>query len=192
MNNNNTLLKLILAGALLAFAASSASAATQRTNFRNDSTVNHIFLFADDSGALPGPEIEFSAVDLRNGFSAWTLETLTPALAVFHGADTAPNAGRFRLTFEYNVPQVSFQWAEVLFDSVTNTYTSVTGTAYYDRNLPWRWSYDNTFAAANRAFVDNYFGVTPAPVPLPNSMVMLLSAAAFLGFSRRHAITQAL
>lgn len=174
----------ILLPVMLLGVSSAALAANGSTDFVNDYASNTIFLFADNPGGNPG--LQFTDLALADGFSDWTVETLTPALAIFTGAAAAPGAGSFRLDYRYRGRNVSFQWAEVLFDTVSPVILGA-GTAAFTRVRGGGfWSGTNTFSDPNRRFVSDYFStVSPAAVPLPDSVVLLLSAGAVMGFSRR-------
>lgn len=177
----NKIIKTLSALALVA-CASNVTAAVKTQDFLNDTNTNYIFMFTDNSN------IEFSNIsfDANKGFVDWTVESLTPSLAVIAGPETAARDGLFSLTFNYFRRSVSFQWAEVLFDAGTHTYvTQDAGTARYNSRSD-RWGGNSSFSAVNAGFVQNYFdNLPPAAVPLPSSVVLMLSAAAFIGFSRR-------
>ena len=177
-----------LTTALLLVAAFCAQAGTETNDFRNQSSMNYGFLFADPSG-----DMTFTNLTFKNDFAGWTLEPLSASLAIYHGpAVVAPNAGRIRLTFDYVAPAVVLQWAEVMFDSGTMTYdTTASGSAMFDSSLNGaaQWAASNVFSGANGIIIDDYFNAMGASaVPLPSSVVLLLSAAAFLGFSRRSSL----
>ena len=82
---------------------------------------------------------------------------------------------------------MSFQWAAVLFDGV-NYAIEDSGTFMFDSTQRGRkaWSSSAAFSGINSLFIDNYFNNPgAAAVPLPNSVVLMLSAMAFVGITRR-------
>ncbi|MGR8921954.1 MAG: hypothetical protein ACU85V_20250 [Gammaproteobacteria bacterium] len=160
-------------------------AASASTDFVNSERSNFIFLFAVDQGGVPS--IEFTGLELENDFSDWQVNTLIPNLAIFSDPaleTSAPGAGRFTLDFDHPRRTARFEWAEVVFDSVDYVVQGA-GAAQYNGNSG-RWNFPSAFSAANSTFIDSFFTSLPAAtVPLPNSVVLMLSAVAFMGFSRR-------
>ncbi|MGR8919299.1 MAG: hypothetical protein ACU85V_06755 [Gammaproteobacteria bacterium] len=179
---------LIYATVLALLASATAQAASETEWFRTDNAATHLFLFADS----PAPaEMAFTDLDFFRGLGGWSVESLTPGEVIASGPQVAPGTGWMRLRFDYQVPQVSFQWAEVLFDGVSHSIEG-SGTIGFDSTAGFlsQYSYSSGFSLANQLAVADYFGAA-APVPLPPSALMLLTAVAFLGFNRRHAITTA-
>ena len=167
---------------LLMIGTGAAAAATYSGAFLNDVEMNNAFLFSDDVN-----ELEFLDVSFERAMSAWNVDIQTPAQLVFSGPTVQPLRGLLRLSFEYKVRQVSFQWAEVLFDGV-NYAIQQSGTLHFDSTQPSgaQWSGTNVFSSANAQYIDTYFNLPAATaVPLPNSVVLMLSAVAFIGFIRR-------
>ncbi len=173
---------------LLALTVQASEAASDRLTLWNQDPVTHIFLFVDTPPGM-SPVIEFSAMELKNDFLDWSVDRFDPSLAVLAGPEVQSGRGRLRLTFDYYLPQVAVQWAEVLYDSVAGSYViSGAGTLAVEAgSRPLSVVENPAFAAANARYIDDYFGNPPAvsSVPLPNSVVLTLSALAFLGFSRR-------
>jgi hypothetical protein len=167
---------------ILMMGAGTAGAATFSGAFLNEAEINYGFLFSDDVN-----ELEFLDLTFGRDMSTWNLDVQTPTQYVFSGPTVQPFRGLMQLSFEYKVPQVSFQWAEVLFDGVDYAIQK-SGTASFDSTQPRRsqWSGSTVFSSANAGLVDDFFSAPAASaVPLPNSVVLMLSAVAFMGFVRR-------
>ena len=167
---------------LLMIGSGAAAAATYSGAFLNDAEMNNAFLFSDDVN-----ELEFLDVSFGRDMSAWHVDIQTPAQLVFSGPTVQPLRGLLRLSFEYTVGQVSFQWAEVLFDGVDYAVQQ-SGSLHFDTTQPSgaQWSATNVFSSANAQFIDGYFSLPAATaVPLPNSVALMLSALAVIGFIRR-------
>ena len=165
--------------AMLATFSGVAHATIGNVTFFNDVELNHGFLFSEDPVNLEFLNLTFGA-----RMNTWNVELLTPSTVVFSGPTVQPFRGLLKLQFDYQVPPVSFQWAEVLFQNDV-VQINASGSAIFDPSQRGRqWSTSNAFSAANTAFVTNY--LAPAPVPLPNSVVLMLSAIGFMSFTRRH------
>ena len=171
-----TLALMLMGGAL------AAPAATQTVRFSNTNEMNYGFFFSDDVAAL-----QFTNLRFGGQMNTWINDVLTPAEIVYSGPTVLPGRGRLQLTFDYQLPQVSFQWATVLFDGV-NYAIQGSGTFTFDSTQAPRnaWSGTGAFSAVNTLLIDDYFNNPgAAAVPLPNSVVLMLSAMAFAGFTRR-------
>ncbi len=167
---------------ILMMGTGSAAGATFSGTYWNDVEMNVGFFFSDDAA-----ELEFNGVTFGAAMSLWNVDVQTPTHLVFAGPTAPAFAGSVNISFEYYVPQVNFQWAEVLFDGV-NYAIQRSGTLHFDFAQPagsQLWG-TNVFSSANAQFIDNYFnGPIAASVPVPNSVVLMLSAVAFMGFVRR-------
>jgi hypothetical protein len=166
----------------LTLSAGGANAATQSTNSFNTTEMNYGFFFSDDVTELQLTDLSFGA-----RMNAWTNDVLTPAEIVFTGPTVQPLRGLMRLTFDYQAPQVGYQWAMVLFDGVNHAIQD-SGTVAFDSTLrgPSAWSSSSAFSALNTQHIDNYFNRPgAAAVPLPKSAALMLSAMAIVGFNRR-------
>lgn len=175
--------RLIVAASFVTVVGNAEAASSSETFF-NDYASNYIFLFADEHR---GNEVlTFDNVTFGGTATDWQADSLSPSLAIFSGSQLSPGAGSFVLDFTYNRNSVSFQWAEVFFDNgVVNMLGEGTASFRNSRFGPV-WSGSSNFSNANQTFVNDYFANIPAAaVPIPPSIVMLLSAATFVGFSRR-------
>ena len=144
--------------------------------------MNYGFFFSDDVAAL-----QFTNLRFGGQMNTWINDVLTPAEIVYTGPNVLPGQGRLQLTFDYQLPQVSFQWATVLFDGV-NYAIQGSGTFMFDSTQQGinAWSSTTAFSGINTQLIDNYFNNSgAAAVPLPNSVVLMLSAMAFAGFTHR-------
>ncbi|MCZ6665612.1 MAG: hypothetical protein O7B81_09925, partial [Gammaproteobacteria bacterium] len=131
--------------------------------------------------------LQFTNLGFGGQMNTWINNVLTSAEIVYSGPTVLPPQGQLRLTFDYQVRQVSFQWATVLFDGV-NYAIQGSGTFMFDSTQRGSnaWSSTTAFSAINTSLIDNYFNNPgAAAVPLPNSVVLMLSAMAFAGFTRR-------
>jgi hypothetical protein len=181
--------RLLATATLLIVASSFAQAATDSVSWTNVGDTNYIFLFAETPFGLE--PLTFDNVSFSAASSGWTLNELQPVTAIFSGAEVAAGSGGFTLDFSYWWNNTAIQWAEVLFDAGDYSYT-IENSGRAAHNVPWfgggaaSWSYTNAFSGANQAAIGDYFAsVSPAAVPVPSSVVLMLSAAAFMGFSRR-------
>ena len=168
---------------VLMIGASGAAAATYTGGFFNDVEMNYGFLFSDEVN-----ELEFLSLSFGRDMSTWNLDVQTPVQLVFSGPTVQPFRGLMNLSFEYKVRQVSSQWAEVLFDGVNYTIQQ-SGTASYDstQRRGRQWSGSSMFSSANANAINAYFNApSTSAVPLPNSVILMLSAVAFMGFARRN------
>jgi hypothetical protein len=171
---------------LLILGSFAAHAATESVQFSNDAEMNYGFYFSDDV-----TELQFVDLRLRGQMNSWNVDVLTAEAIVFSGPTVLPPRGRMRLTFDYQVPQVSFQYATALFDGANYTIQT-SGTFMFDSTKSGSnaWSKSNAFSNLNTLYVENYFNnLGGAAVPLPNSVVLLLSAIAFVGFTRRESVS---
>ena len=171
------ILALMLMGGALA-----THAATQSIRFSNTNEVNYGFFFSDDVA-----ELQFTSLRFGGQMNTWNNDVLTPAEIVYSGPTVLPGRRRLQLTFDYQLPQVSFQWATVLFDGVNHAIQGSSTFTFDSTQRPRNaWSSTAAFSAANTLLIDNYFNNPgAAAVPLPNSVVLMLSAMAFAGFTRR-------
>lgn len=148
--------------------APAVQAKTLVQQFTNDYDANAIYLFAADPAALDFERITFPGV--RSG---WTVTMNTGDEVTMRGPRTAPGELRFNATMNYVTKPFSIEWAEVFFGTVGNRVLG-TGT------LTWNggWTATNGFTHFAALAAD---GV----VPLPPSVVMLLSACGLLPLMRR-------
>ena len=142
------------------FASHDASASTLQQTFTNDYASNAIYLFADNPVNL-----SFTSATFSGGASGWSLTVNTGDELAMSGTVLTPGSGLFNVTFNYTSLPFSFQWAEVLTGTTTNTVLG-SGT------LNWNGSGWST----NSAFT-HLSAINPAsPVPVPAPIWLLGSA----------------
>lgn len=185
----------VIVAAVALLAAHSCAAATANRWQANVTTMNYGFFFSNDTSAveLTGLDLYDFDFDPAAGLGSWNIDVAGPSAYVFSSGAPAstitPFSGVMNLEIDYKSPVVQLEYAEVLFDGVDYTITR-SRTLTHDSTQPvWAvWSTTNAFSALNTQFIDNYFGSPGATaVPLPNSILLLLSAGTFLGFTRRSA-----
>jgi hypothetical protein len=188
-------------GLILTMATSSVNAAFTTDTLPVNETVNAIFLWADDPSdmtfdegatifsSLPGWSLDTSPTGATDN-SVWVFTA--SGIETGAGAVTANSVGPITIGFDYVVssgPTSSFrfQYAFVLWDSVTADVAS-SGTRRIRRgNTNSNSAVGTPLSATQRGEIDSYLAAASAPalVPVPNSVVLMASAIAFLGFSRR-------
>ena len=108
-----------LLAVVLAFASYEANATTAQQTFTNDYASNAIYLFADNPANL-----SFTNATFSGGASGWSLTVNTGDELAMSGPVLTPGNGLFNVTFSYTSLPFSFQWAEVLTGTTTNTTNS--------------------------------------------------------------------
>lgn len=157
----------------LSLAATSAQAATLNQTFMNEFDANALYFWADDATNL-----QFAGASFGANMTQWTVTANTGEALVLEGPTTVPAAsGRFTLQLDYVTRPFSLQWAEVFFDSGVNRILAG-GTLSYTSG---GWVGSNVFTHA--ADVPYQFSAQAA-VPLPQSVVLMLSALVFLPLRR--------
>lgn len=152
---------------------SDAGAVTQQ--FANDFAGNEIFLWLD-----PGP-VTFSTNPTFGGTMAggWSTLARTTTTLRIGGPAVAAGSGRINVRFTYAgpsnpTPNFSFQWAEVFFNSGTNSRTVLgAGSAVFSAGA---YSFPDTFTHMNPIDIPNLAVVSASPVPLPGSAALMLAA----------------
>ncbi len=152
----------------LSLTATTAVAATLNQTFMNDFASNAMYFWSENPANM-----QFGAVSFGSNMSGWSVQSASAAALVIQGPVVAAAQGRFTMGFDYVTRPFSLQWAEVFFDSGINHILGA-GTLSYSAS---GWAGTNVFTHA--ADVPHQF-TTQASVPLPPSVVLLLSALAFL------------
>ncbi len=171
---------------LLKFAATTllgmslnVQAGTVDVTFTNDfgslsSPVNEIFLWMDPGAA------SLSINRFAGSMRAWTSLTLVTnqSFKLSGPSVTAPNTGSFTARFNFSgpvprAPSFSFQWAEVFFDGALR-HVAGSGTVSYSGGATNSFTGSPTFTHLNSTDIPNL-----AAVPLPSSIVLLLSTLVF-------------
>ena len=172
-------------GLILSMAVVNAEAAMS-SFVHGEDNANYIFLFADVESGGKTP-LTFNNVTFSGGFASagWALsQPVEPLVAIFTGSQIPAGTGTYNLDFNATKNNVSMQWTEVLYDG-SSWSTLDNGTAKYNSTLGIWSGIGTPFSLENTEYVTKYFNaLPPAPVPLPNSVILLLSALAYLG-SRR-------
>lgn len=167
-------LSTLIGSCLLActLVGANAQAASLNQSFSNDFDTNAIYLWSDDPSNMQFEQVRFSAA-----MAGWNLDVDSASALVLSGPAAAAGAGRFTVKMDYQVKPFSMQWAEVFFDSGINRILGG-GTLTY-RNGGWSGS--DVFTRAGD--IPHQFSAQSA-VPLPPSIVLLLSALAFFPLRR--------
>jgi hypothetical protein len=114
------------------------------------------------------------------GGGTWLTDTRTSTMLKIIGPTVASGTGLFNVNFDYPapttpVPAFSFQWAEVFYSTVGNTRSLLgSGTlSFSNGQFTGSGAFTHFSDIAGTAFAG-------APVPLPSSVVLLLSALVFV------------
>jgi len=168
-----------LAAAALLGLSLNAQAAHVEVTFANDfgslsNPVNEVFLWMDTSA------VSLTIRNFRGSMSGWATDTITAGQTLrLHGPNvTAPFSGTFTARFSFSgpasrAPSFSLQWAEVFFDG-TYRHVAGAGTVSYSGGNRGTYTPSPTFTHLNSTDIPNL-----APVPLPSSVVLLLSTLVF-------------
>lgn len=157
-----------IAAVCLAVATGNVNAKALTEDFANAFDVTSIFLWSDDPSNMTLNKASFTA-----GMTGWQTTLATGAALVLSGPAIDSGDGRFSVKFKFRKQPFKLQWAEVLFDG---TYNQVMGSGTLQRRGP-DWLASSTFT---------HLGDIPnlAPVPLPSSIALLLSALVFVPMSK--------
>ena len=186
--------------ALLVFMTSSASAAISSEDRTNSHDMNALFLWAADPSDMT---FDLGASDF-SALSGWSLDTspydaIDNSALVLHAPDVASGTGvvaagssTITIGFDYTVDNFfgstfQYQYALVLWNGASAT-VQASGTRRVVRGfLNFGINFGPALNATQLGQIDSYLSSVPAPaaVPIPNAAVLMASAAAFLGFSRR-------
>lgn len=166
------------------FIVANANAAVITDRYKNDAEMTNLFLWATDPTNLSFGNIDLSDAKL----AGWSVPINTGAYVVLEGPAIAKSQSKINIDFEFKVAPFSFQFAEVLYDAVGNDIAiQATGLiGYKASNGKLDKASANPLSAAQGADIKAYFGPAPAIVPLPGSVVFMLSAIGLVGvISRR-------
>ncbi len=155
-----------------ALTADPASAAFMNQSFLNEFDTTSIHFWSDDATKLA-----FDRVSFGQNMGAWSVESNTGDTLVL------ATRGRFSLRLDHDRQPFSMQWAEVFFDGAFNVIRG-SGTLHYSGSA---WTGSDLFTHA--LDIPNQFS-SSAVVPLPSSVVLLLSSLLFVplrGLRRRAA-----
>ncbi len=155
----------------LSMTAIKVDAATLNQTFANDFDTTSIYLWSDAPGNM-----SFAAVGFGSNMTTWSVQSNTGAQLVLAGSTVAPGAGRFNVTMNFTTTPFTMQWAEVFFSGGFNVVRGAGTLTYQSAG----WSNANTFT--HLADIPQQFGA--AAVPLPSSLMLLLSSLLFVPLAK--------
>ncbi len=141
-------------------------AATKTQMFKNNFESNSIYLWMNDIN-----EATFSSVQFSDASDDWQAFVNNGSELFMAGNTITANNGRFDVEMEYQTIPFGFEWAEILWTG--NTFSILGSGSLFWEN---RWIATNDFS---------HLGDIVAPVPIPGSMLLLLSALIGMTFMRR-------
>tara|TARA_R110002096_G_scaffold114361_3_gene248205 strand:+ start:1607 stop:2257 length:651 start_codon:yes stop_codon:yes gene_type:complete len=202
MNVNK--LSLLILGIIISCGSTLAEAAITSETRTLSGDVNAIFLWAVDADDMNFHADASDFSDLAgwtldrnpgnaaiNDNSAWVLTA--PGVANGGGAIGSTGA-TVEIGFDYvvgglfGVSAFQYQFARVLFDGVNaNVEASGARTLVRSAIVNTGLNFGPALNAAQFDAIDSYFATMPAAasVPIPNSVILMSSAIAFIGISRR-------
>ena len=150
----------------LLLTTSSAGAATLKQTFMNDFETNAVYLWSLDTSNMSLDGFSASA-----DMGGWKADISSPARMVLGGATVAAGAGRFNLLMNYKTTPLRLEWAEVLFDHVGRMVKGYGALGFSNG-----WSNSNVATH----LIDIPLHPRAAAMPLPSSVLMMLSALALI------------
>lgn len=202
MNVNK--LRLLILGIIMVFGGGLAEAAVTSETRTVGGDVNAIFLWsadpddvrfdaaASDFSELTGWTLDRNPAHApQNDDSAWVLTA--PGVANGSGAIGAASA-TVEIGFDYvvgglfGVSAFQYQFARVLFDGVNpNVQSSGARTLVRSAIVNTGLNFGPALNTAQFDAIDSYFATMPtaASVPIPNAVILMCSALAFMGYSHR-------
>lgn len=164
MNTSRKILRTALAALVVAGTTGGAEAASYTTWFQNDTTTNAIYLWLTDD-SVSTADMTPKQFKAGSSMSAWDWTGTSDSLVLF-GPTAAASTGQVQMRFDYTAP-FALEWAEVMWSGPTMSLLA-SGTLAFSKGS---WTSSSSF---------NHIGDMPspyaAPVPVPNSLLMLLSA----------------
>ena len=190
--------KITWLAALLLVAPLAANGITVTERFTNGNDITHLFFWAEG----PVPDMNFVGVDLGNPttdpkLNGWVSSpTPSPFPAntfslVLAGPEIKNNLGKFDIDFNHTNATFTFHFAEVLYDGVgafdETTHIQETGSIFYDgKKLINPTAY--ALSTGEMLDVTTYFASGATAVPIPSSVVLMMSAVGFMGIASRRVI----
>lgn len=162
----------------LAPLCSQAAIVTER--YKNSTAITDLFLWSDDPTVMT-----FAGVDLSDKkLAGWSGLNFGDRM-VIEGPEIKKNKGKFDIDFDYTVAPFTLQYAEVMYDAVTSIWTvEATGQLEYN-GKKLKKPTANPLSALQSSQIKAHFAPAAAVVPIPSSVVLMLSAIAFMGIAGR-------
>ena len=158
-------------------AGANVGAAVLKQTFSNDFQTNAVYLWSVDPSNMSLEGVAFGA-----NMSGWQADVQTPAWLVLSGPTIDAAVGSFSLKMKYKSTPFQLEWAEVFFDTVNNVVRGY-GTLTYNGS-----GWGNADVATRLR--DIPLQATAAAMPVPSSVLLMLSALALVPLQRlgnRHA-----
>jgi hypothetical protein len=169
----NKVLQTLIAATMLVGVSGSVHAAKYTTWFQNETTTNAIYLWLTDE-SVSIADITPKQFKAGTSMSGWDWTGTLDSVVIF-GPTAAAGSGQVQLRFDYTAP-FAFEWAEVFWSGPTIDLLA-SGTLAYNRGS---WS-----SSASFTHVGDMPSPYASPVPIPNSLLMLLSAMCCAALCRR-------
>ena len=196
MKMNTKQLCVTLIFALAAVVSGDGLAKTKSEDIVNQSdNINAMFFWVAD----PTGDAFFDDVDPKDDAKDWgAIYKNSDQLVVLEPPSGDPllmaNEGKFKVKFDYTVKNVDVYWAEVFFDGLTPV-VNASGNGHFDdksanpNNKDWftQSAFDDSFlTGALMNDINTHFGSSfvPTPVPIPSSVVLMLSAISMMSITR--------
>jgi len=166
---------------LLILMSSGAAAAVSNEVYKNDSDITDLFLWSDNPA-----NVTFSGVHLSDpNLAGWTVMLNSGGALVLEGPEVKKSNGKFNIDFQYSVAPFTFQFAEVMYDTVANSWTvEATGNITFNGKKLVTPYASNPLGSQQIADITAHFSPSAA-VPIPSSAVLMVSAVGFVGMAAR-------
>ncbi len=171
----------LLAGLLCALAPLSGHALVTTQRYQNDTDLTNLFLWSDNP-----QNMSFLGADLSDKkLAGWTVALNTGSFAVLEGPEVKKSLGKFDIEFDYKIAPFTLQFAEVLYNATTgNIGISHEGQLEFNGKKLGK-PVARALTSAQITDVNSYFVQGGAVVPVPNSVLLMISAIGFLGVAGR-------
>ncbi len=175
--------KLIWLAALVLLSPLAAKGATVNGTYMNGTIITQLFLWSANAPL----DVTFTIVDPSDPSSdipaGWNVVLPMPNDRLVVQGSGLTAGGDFDITFDYPGSTFRFEFAEVLYDSVNDIVTiQGTGKVHYNGKKFTGTPY--TLSAAQITDINNHMA-TVAAVPIPSSVVLMMSAIGFMGIASR-------
>lgn len=169
---------------LAALAPLSAQGATTTETANVKSAMTHLFLWSDDPAVMQFADVDLTAPKLA-GWSLFSSGDASGAPLIAEGPAIKKGWSKFDITFNYSSAPFSFQFAAVVFDAVTSTHVINNEGNFTFNGSKLNKAVGTPLSLAQITDVNTHFNPAPAVVPIPDSIVLALSAIGFLGIYSR-------